>query len=1173
MVVSYSPHSDAGGTLHLSPTHIHDVDPTAALRQLRRSLSRSPSKVSAFRLVTSKSTSPAPRSPLSPPREAMQTRAISESLLLPSTTTTPQVQSARKARPPSRKLSPLRHSPRPSSTPRSPRKRTLQESTSQGNATPRSSPDYSDDQENRLAQPSAPSTDHTFDATFKVTAPLGQSSPFPPPRPTARFEKEQNSWGAKSSPLKRSDGIMNFDQGNIGSPAKRRSLHGGVFGPDFDIFDAGSILDGQGDTEISYSSNDPAPPMARQHSSPMPARTSSLRKTTLQQRHEKPTIKSKPCSEYTLDPPSPGRTPNRNKFRMSVDSVFPSIPRDSPFSSQGSLPNASAHPITQPPLRGPEIQRIAQPQRHPLSRTISQSTSTSSMAEDSPTHIPVRQPEQRRAFVDFSKSLPLGAHRPSGDSQSNSQDSLGTTFATPENYKLVKPLPAAFMSTGLISKRHKNTDSPQQPLGASTSTMPDTPCKRHSLADIPSPSAPRNDVFPKVHQVRHSFGTPSTPFNPNTSHTSPANFGKSIGIFGSSMGHGRLQRSDSFLSIDGDDNSQSPSRGVDSQSSNELDVPPTPTRHFGSSHQGFPPSFARSTSRQQGGNSSLGSSFGTDTQRVRQDLNSKFLPPKEPVGSAAGDSDGVMEESPSANLRFRSFSAVPRSFTHSRTLRNAKSPTPLSRASHTAPALLARRSIAKRSPLSPASPPSNRSYRLSPRTPKDNMAPPDPSGLSISQHGEQHVQSLNSVASSHFAFPPATPTASRDFFGSSKASRTSVTPSHVTAPVEVDPVLTSRFDKAEIIGTGEFSQVYRVSRKQDALNVSRYFAAPVNHSSPKPHLPDHVWAVKKTRNPYIGPKDRERKLREVRTLKVLGQSDHTVELVDSWEHNNRLYIQTEFCEEGSLDIFLNREGYKSRLDDFRIWKVLLELSLGLKHIHESGFIHLDLKPANVLITFEGTLKIADFGMAAQWPAQPGIDGEGDREYIGPEILRGEYDKPADIFALGLIMLEIAGNVVLPDNGVSWQRLRSGDMSDVPSLTWSSESSKLRDSSGRPLVQDRSMETFFASDSEDEDVKTAKPMRHPRSKSARPTPPLPQRLSELAEPPRFMVEPGNPEALDNIVRWMISPETEDRPIVSRLLSTGSIQWTDSRRRAGATIFEGNWGPADEVLADDAEMIDV
>ena len=247
---------------------------------------------------------------------------------------------------------------------------------------------------------------------------------------------------------------------------------------------------------------------------------------------------------------------------------------------------------------------------------------------------------------------------------------------------------------------------------------------------------------------------------------------------------------------------------------------------------------------------------------------------------------------------------------------------------------------------------------------------------------------------------------------------------------------------------------------------------------------------------------------------------------------------------------------------------------GLKHIHDSGFIHLDLKPANVLITFEGVLKVADFGMATRWPAQPGIDGEGDREYIGPEILMGHFDKPGDVFALGLIMLEIAANVMLPDNGVSWQRLRSGDMSDVPSLTWSSETSNiLRDSSGKPLSQEEPVEEFYGSDSGDDgfaplNFLQRKPVTQIKNKAF-----ALHRSGELSQPPAFMVDSHNPEALDNIVRWMIAPQATNRPVVSQILSTTGVQWAETRRRAGATIFEGNWGPADEVLADDAEMIDV
>ena len=230
----------------------------------------------------------------------------------------------------------------------------------------------------------------------------------------------------------------------------------------------------------------------------------------------------------------------------------------------------------------------------------------------------------------------------------------------------------------------------------------------------------------------------------------------------------------------------------------------------------------------------------------------------------------------------------------------------------------------------------------------------------------------------------------------------------------------------------------------------------------------------------------------------------------------------------------------------------------------------------MLITFEGVLKISDFGMATTWPAPPGIDGEGDREYIGPEILMGHFDKPSDIFALGLIMLEIAGNVMLPDNGTSWQRLRSGDMSDVPSLTWSSDTSTIfRDASGKPVSHELSTEDFYASDSSGDDFQPLSLSQHRRK--APPKKPGDKfqllRSGELAQPPSFMIDASHQEALDNVVRWMISPQSADRPVVDQILGTMGVRWAESRRRAGATIYEGNWGPADEVLADDAEMIDV
>ena len=1012
------------------------------------------------------------------------------------------------------------------------------------------------------------------DVVFKANPTPADSSPFAPARATRKFEKG-NSWSTKSSPLKRSDGIMNLDQANPGSPSrKRRSLHGGMFNADFNIFDHEAAFEEHDELPTTHSTMGMDPNAPVDNVSMVPRRTSSLRKTTLQQRHDKPLFaRSKPNTDLALDFATPGHASQKSRPRMSLDNVLPSMTRDSPFSSQGSLPNASVHPMSQHGPKQNGSSQTSQPQRHPLSRTISQSTSNSSMAEDSPTHIPVRQPEQRRTFVDFSKSLPVGAPRPrSRDGQSSSQASSGTSFATPENYKLVKPLPAAFMSTGLISKRHKNVEDTQAAFGASKSSMPDTPCKRHSLAEIPSPSAPRENTFAKAHHARHSFGTPSTPFNPHTTRLAPETFGKGVSIFGSSMG-GSLRRTSSFLNTDIED-LQSPPRQGDSQSSAECDIPPTPTKQVGVSSSAHQTPFGGNTTRKEFSRPGFGTSVDAKTQSSQREQDCKLIPIGIPSGSVDGDSDGLMDDSPSTALRFRNLSSMTRSFTHSRLLRNVKSPTPLRKTYSLAPDFLSSRSKAKISPLSPASPLHDRMQHLSPHTPKGSMIPPDPSGLSISAHANEQPRPITASASSGSMYPPATPTAPRESFASFNKSTCSMTPSHGSIPIEVDPILTSRFIKVDPIGNGEFSQVYRVTQKAELKSSHSYFSIPQAHTAPRTPLPDRVWAVKKSRNAYIGPKDRQRKLQEVTTLKALGHSDHTVQLFDSWEDKNHLYIQTEFCEEGSLDSFLDQVGRKARLDDFRIWKILLELSRGLKHIHDSGFIHLDLKPANVLITFEGVLKIADFGMATRWPAQPGIDGEGDREYIGPEILRGLFDKPGDVFALGLIMLEIAGNVMLPDNGASWQRLRTGDMSDVPSLTWSSETSNiLRDSSGKPLSQDDSVEDFYGSDSGGDDFGSPKFLRGRLDKEIKHGPFRLHRSGELAHPPAFMIDSNNSEALDNIVRWMISPETVNRPVVDQILGTVGVQWAESRRRAGATIFEGNWGPADEVLADDAEMIDV
>ena len=212
-------------------------------------------------------------------------------------------------------------------------------------------------------------------------------------------------------------------------------------------------------------------------------------------------------------------------------------------------------------------------------------------------------------------------------------------------------------------------------------------------------------------------------------------------------------------------------------------------------------------------------------------------------------------------------------------------------------------------------------------------------------------------------------------------------------------------------------------------------------------------------------------------------------------------------------------------------------------------------------------------MATPWPADPNIEGEGDREYIGPEILRGQFDKPADIYALGLIVLEIAGNVVLPDNGISWQRLRSGDMSDVPSLT-STVSAIERDASGEPLHSDSSLDRIYGSGYDNARLESAESLPDAEFEDDKETRIKLRAIQNghLVTPPDFMVDRFHSQSLDSIVRWMISPEPRDRPVAAQVIQTTGCQWAQHRQRSGATIFEGNYGPAEELPVKDAEMLD-
>lgn len=990
--------------------------------------------------------------------------------------------------------------------------------------------------------------------------------------------KSENLAATTASPLKRSDAIMDLDQASQDSPvAKRRSLHGiSSLGSDFNIFDNPPPTS-QPSFEIhedtmnhEYQLTGSGPSLFRDQAPPptptVPRRSSSLRKTTLQQRHgDTRTSWGRRQGEKPL-PQIPGEasTPAapRNRPRLSLDQYLPPEPRGSPFSAQGPLPNPSMHMFGgQPTHQGH--------QPHPLSRTLTQSSSGSSFADDSPTHFPAPKISDRpRVPLNFSKSVPIGAHRPIVSAPDN-----GALVATPA-YKNAKPDQVAFASTGLVSKVGRRAELEQRAKFENAPTpMPDTPCKKQTY---PSNTFPPQSSLSGRRQARSSFnGAGSLPFSlSSNTPVFPVSFGNSekMGNLFFRQSRNSQSRRSSHLSLDGDD-----VHGI-----TDADfVPPTPTKNLffkppSSSQPTTTPTGSPSTSRffaapsPAPANSQHVQGSNTSCKRplpfsLSQDAMDDEV---QPINAASSPLVVVVDRSHSPGFPMSS----PLSFVQSRRVRHLNLPAPRellltpaddlqndSQNDDTKTAFLA-------SPIELVP----RSASPSPKTPQDAMAPPDPSRLSISN---SHGLSSSTGDASAIDRAPATPTTQgRVSLLGLGGRRFSITPGEHAIETDYD-ALKRRFDKVEPIGSGEFSHVFKVteSSQQPGFNAS-FSTTPSRHTPSNHAQTNRVFVVKKISAPITGPKERKKRYHEVNVLKALSHCEHVVRYFDSWEDSFQLYIQTEFCEEGSLEEFLDNVGKTGRLDDFRLWKIMLELTQGLREVHNSGFIHLDIKPANIFITFEGILKIGDFGLAAEWPVQTSIDGEGDRVYIAPEILRGQYDKPADIFSLGLMMLEAAGNVCLPDNGKTWMELREGDLSNIQPLTCSTAGSVVRDATGTPIGLDSAI-----SPPATECIPfqfSGKTTTHDASNLFG----APKR-SELQTPPGFMINASHSSSLDSIVASMIHPNPAQRPTAEQLLEVEALCWVAMRRHAGATVYEGNWGPEEgpkrSFVQDlvDTEMTDV
>ena len=135
---------------------------------------------------------------------------------------------------------------------------------------------------------------------------------------------------------------------------------------------------------------------------------------------------------------------------------------------------------------------------------------------------------------------------------------------------------------------------------------------------------------------------------------------------------------------------------------------------------------------------------------------------------------------------------------------------------------------------------------------------------------------------------------------------------------------------------------------------------------------------------------------------------------------------------------------KHDLPENLIWSYLVDLLLALKHLHDHNLVHMDVKPENIFVGRDGICKLGDFGLVVDLTREDDdvVATTGDAKYMAAELLeveevvsgrrQGHSGKPADVFSLGLTILELASDLDPPGSGPLWHQLRQ--TGPDPSLT-------------------------------------------------------------------------------------------------------------------------------------------
>ncbi|PWM39593.1 MAG: Stk1 family PASTA domain-containing Ser/Thr kinase [Clostridiales bacterium] len=201
----------------------------------------------------------------------------------------------------------------------------------------------------------------------------------------------------------------------------------------------------------------------------------------------------------------------------------------------------------------------------------------------------------------------------------------------------------------------------------------------------------------------------------------------------------------------------------------------------------------------------------------------------------------------------------------------------------------------------------------------------------------------------------------------------------------IGKILNDRYMITEVIGVGGMAYVYKAFDK----------------------VCNRVVAVKILKDEFMSDAQfRRRFTNESKAITMLSQSN-IVDVYDVSLEGDALYIVMEYIDGITLKEYMDKKGALSSAEALHFVKQILK---GLAHAHERGIVHRDIKPHNIILLKDGTIKITDFGIArlTKFDTQTISDmAIGSVHYISPEQASGDRtDARSDIYSVGIILYEM-----------------------------------------------------------------------------------------------------------------------------------------------------------------------